>query len=162
MAYPEGRVSNDYSGNNVGDSYGILKYINIFYGYTSTFTINLGQADYWWLRSPYTYYVGDGAYRVRSDSDVDFNSNVRNSYGRRPALRGLITPTMPTSCTQRATSATATTVCIGVPAAGVPNIIFKLSLYFKYTNILRYYLFQPFYYFYYEIIILFISIQYTK
>lgn len=32
MAYPEGRVSNDYSGNNVGDSYGILKYSYVFPG----------------------------------------------------------------------------------------------------------------------------------
>ena len=109
MAYPEGRVSNDYSGNNVSDSYGILKYINIFYGYTSTFIINFVQADYWWLRSPWTDNTNRRSSLILSDGGINHfvtggGSNgwyIDNSYGRRPA-----------------------------------SFYFQISLYFKYIKIL--------------------------
>lgn len=45
-----------------------------------------GQADYWWLRSPYRTY-GDGAYYVNPDGDVGNYYGVDwDSCGRRPAF----------------------------------------------------------------------------
>ena len=46
-----------------------------------------GQADYWWLRSPFRTY-DNGAYYVGPDGIVDFNYfwDVTVSYGRRPAF----------------------------------------------------------------------------
>ena len=43
-----------------------------------------GQAEYWWLRSPYVYYRDDyHVYFVRSDGDVDNNNVVwDDSYGK--------------------------------------------------------------------------------
>ena len=69
------------SGGNysVANSYGILKYINIFYGYTSIFTINLDQADYWWLRSPIDFV--NSSYCVRNDGDVKITEFSSSSYG---------------------------------------------------------------------------------
>ena len=46
------------------------------------------QADYWWLRSPYTDSIG-GVHRVNSSGYVDYDngSGMRSSYGRRHTLR---------------------------------------------------------------------------
>ena len=58
LAYYVGSIGDVYyDGGSVGSSYGKyleILYSKLFHGYTSTFTINLGQPDYWWLRSPVT------------------------------------------------------------------------------------------------------------
>ena len=75
--------------NSYGKYLEIL-YSKLFHGHTSTFTINLGQADYWWLRSPRSNYPGV-AYRVDSNGDVYSitGNNVGNSLRNYIALRVL-------------------------------------------------------------------------
>ena len=63
-----------------------------------------GQADYWWLRSPDTYY--DFAYYVKPGGDVDGSyviDHVRGSYG--PALRTPVSVVMRTVCFRMGSSA---------------------------------------------------------
>ena len=66
--------------NSYGKYLEIL-YSKLFHGYTSTFTINLGQADYWWLRSPRTTVGFGNACSVKSDGDVVISYADLDSYG---------------------------------------------------------------------------------
>ena len=54
-------------------------------------SVSYGQADYWWLRSPSSI-SDNGAFYVKSDGDVAFNSGIGSSYGR--ILHTLRTPVM--------------------------------------------------------------------
>ena len=111
--------------DGVGSSYGKyleILYSKLFHGYTSTFTINLGQPDYWWLRSPDI--VADsniGAYYMRPDGDVDSVWNLKYSY---VALRTSLTTTALICSTRMATSSTTS---IGV--SQIPTAIICLSGY---------------------------------
>ena len=77
-----------------------MKYGYIFHGYTSTFTINLSQPAYWWLRSPRTVsdsitwlvgLSGDVGYGGGSDRVWDsygnyrYNLSFRNTYSSNPS-----------------------------------------------------------------------------
>ena len=74
-----------------------VKYIRTYieitlvgYIYLQLILVYNGQADYWWLRSPFTNYTF-WAYLVDPSGGVDFSSGnngdvSRISYGRRPAL----------------------------------------------------------------------------
>ena len=80
--------------NSYGKYLEIL-YSKLFHGYTSTFTINLGQADYWWLRSPSTRYGYDNsAYAINLNGiETDDYANItvnHSSYGNYIALRIVI------------------------------------------------------------------------
>lgn len=81
--YPNGNIT-DYDNWDLGivnyDSYGILKYINISHWHTPTFTINLGQAITWWLRSPDSDVI-NYAYYVNSSGYVDGFWYIADSYG---------------------------------------------------------------------------------
>ena len=64
--------------NSYGKYLEIL-YSKLFHGYTSTFTINLGQADYWCLRSPNTGY--SNLSWIVSPGGYSFDNYASNSYG---------------------------------------------------------------------------------